>query len=273
MLPLRAGGLDASVQQLEQRSFNAWPGVRSAVMGDWLLRSSGGYTKRANSANALQPGAMLDAAALQAIEAWYAAQQLPCIFRLSPLADAAVDGLLAQHGYAWVEASRMLQLRIPVAEAGSAGGAGLQWLAGQGQPALSLPLSFQVQPQCSDVWMQGCCRANGIAQAQQHWHQRIVDGIAAPCAYATLAQDGQAVAWGLAVLERGAVGLYDVVVAPEHRGQGLGRALVQGLVRWAAAQGALRVDLQVRGGNTVAEQLYASLGFVPAYGYHYRVQR
>lgn len=130
-------------------------------MGDWLLRSSGGYTKRANSANALQPGATLDAAALQHIEAWYAAQQLPCIFRLSPLADAAVDGLLAQRGYAWVEASRMLQLRISVAEAGNAGGAGLQWLAGQ--PALS----FQVQPQCSDVWRQGCCRANGIAAAQQ----------------------------------------------------------------------------------------------------------
>ena len=271
MLPLRAGGLDTSVQQLEQRSFNAWPGVRNAVMGDWLLRSSGGYTKRANSANALQPGAALDAAALQHIEAWYAAQQLPCIFRLSPLADATVDGLLAQRGYAWVEASRMLQLRIPVAEAGSAGGAGLQWLAGQ--PALSSPLSFQVEPHCTAAWMQAACRANGIAVAQQHWHQRIVDGIASPCAYATLVQDGQAVAWGLAVLERGAAGLYDVVVAPEHRGQGLGRALVQGLVRWAAAQGALRVDLQVRGGNVVAEQLYASLGFVPAYGYHYRVQR
>lgn len=271
MLPQRAEGLDASVQQLEQRSFNAWPGVRSAVMGDWLLRSSGGYTKRANSANALQPGAMLDAAALQHIEAWYAAQQLPCIFRLSPLADAAVDGLLAQRGYAWVEASRMLQRCISAQD----GQASPQGAAQQGQPAPSLPRSFQVQHQCSDVWMQGCCRANGIAVAQQHWHQRIVDGIAAPCAYATLAQDGQAVAvaWGLAVLERGAVGLYDVVVAPEHRGQGLGRALVQGLVRWAAAQGALRVDLQVRGGNVVAEQLYASLGFVPAYGYHYRVQR
>ncbi|WP_312594296.1 GNAT family N-acetyltransferase [Comamonas terrigena] len=243
----------ARVARLEQRSFNAWPAVRTAVMDGWLLRSSGGYTKRANSANAVQAGALLDGGLLQAIEAWYARQQLPAIFRLSPLADAQCDALLAARGYALVEPSRFLLRHVTPADH-------------------RLP-AVPVEPHCTPTWLAGYAQASGLAAPQQPWHQRIVDGIGGQCAYATVEQGGRSVAWGLAVLERGAVGLYDVVVAPECRGQGLGRQLVCGLLQWAAAQGAQQVDLQVRGGNRVAEQLYASLGFVPAYGYHYRVQR
>lgn len=251
-LPLVAVPGTASVARLEQRSFNAWPAVRTAVMDGWLLRSSGGYTKRANSANAVQAGALLDGGLLQAIEAWYARQQLPAIFRLSPLADAQCDALLAARGYALVEPSRFL-LR-------------------HGRPADCLLPAVPVEPHCTPAWLAGYAQASGLAAQQQPWHQRIVDGIGGQCAYATVEHGGRSVAWGLAVLERGAAGLYDVVVDPECRGQGLGRQLVCGLLQWAAAQGAQQVDLQVRGGNRVAEQLYASLGFVPVYGYHYRVQ-
>lgn len=99
----------ASVQQLEQRGFNAWPAPRNAVVGDWLLRSAAGYTKRANSANALQPTARLTLPLLREIEAHYARQQLPCIFRLSPLADASVDALLQAQGYRLVDPSLLMQ--------------------------------------------------------------------------------------------------------------------------------------------------------------------
>ena len=252
-LPWVASPGAASVALLEQRSFNAWPAVRTAVMDGWLLRSSGGYTKRANSANALQLGAALDGGLLQAIEAWYAQQQLLTIFRLSPLADAQVDAVLAARGYALVEPSRFLLRECTAADC-------------------DLP-AVPVQPLCTPAWLAGYAQACELGAPQQAWHQRIVDGIGGQCGYATVEQGGRSVAWGLAVLERGAVGLYDVAVAPACRGQGLGRQLVNGLLQWAAAQGAQRVDLQVRGGNVVAEQLYASLGFVPAYGYHYRVQR
>ncbi len=251
-LPLVAAPGTASVARLEQRSFNAWPAVRTAVMDGWLLRSSGGYTKRANSANAVQAGVLLDGGLLQAIEAWYARQQLPAIFRLSPLANAQCDALLAAQGYALVEPSRFL-LR-------------------HGTPTDHQLPAVPMEPHCTPAWLAGYAQASGLAPQQQPWHQRIVDGIGGQCAYATVEQGGRSVAWGLAVLERGAAGLYDVVVAPECRGQGLGRQLVSGLLQWAAAQGAQQVDLQVRGGNQVAEQLYASLGFVPVYGYHYRVQ-
>lgn len=74
------------------------------------------------------------------------------------------------------------------------------------------------------------------------------------------------------MLERDAAGLYEVLVHPEHRGQGLGRQLVQGLLQWAAQQGATHTDLQVAAANSRARQLYESLGFATVYGYHYRVK-
>ena len=81
-----------------------------------------------------------------------------------------------------------------------------------------------------------------------------------------------ACAWGLVVWERGAAGLYEVLVAPHRRRQGLGRVLLGAMLQWAQQQGATHTDLQVLGSNQPARQLYASLGFAPVYGYHYRAQ-
>src|SRR5256885_7147322 len=47
---------------------------------------------------------------------------------------------------------------------------------------------------------------------------------------------GEVVGFGLAVVERGCVGLYDIVITPALRGQGLGRALVHGLMHWGQTQ-------------------------------------
>jgi N-acetylglutamate synthase len=40
---------------------------------------------------------------------------------------------------------------------------------------------------------------------------------------------------------------------------------------WGKSVGADQAYLQVRAENSVARELYASLGFVERYGYHYRV--
>ena len=47
----------ALVRALEERAFNAWPAHQTVFHRGWVLRLSGGYTKRANSVNALVPGA------------------------------------------------------------------------------------------------------------------------------------------------------------------------------------------------------------------------
>ena len=46
----------ALVRALEERAFNAWPAHQTVFHRGWVFRLSGGYTKRANSVNALVPG-------------------------------------------------------------------------------------------------------------------------------------------------------------------------------------------------------------------------
>lgn len=53
-----------------------------------------------------------------------------------------------------------------------------------------------------------------------------------------------------------------VAVAPQARGRGLGRALVDELERRAAARGAGHLMLEVRADNTAALALYQGRGFV-----------
>lgn len=241
------------ILQMEQRSFNAWPAPQTVLFDGWTARLAGGYTKRCNSVNAMAVGATLDERQLTQLEQLYARNHQPCIFRLSPLADPAVDGLLHAKGYSLQDPSLFLQRSVRAEDVNG--------------PAIEMRTGFDAR------WFEGICRAHGLSESQQQWHRRILQGIAPQCGYGSITQQGQAVAWGLVVLERETAGFYDVVVDACQRGKGLGRALMLGLLRWAAEQGASSVDLQVAGNNTIAQALYASLGFEPVYGYHYRVLR
>ncbi len=55
----------------------------------------------------------------------------------------------------------------------------------------------------------------------------------------------------------------NLLVAPEHRGVGIGRALMVSLVEEAVAVGSRHLTLEVRAGNEPARGLYSSLGLVP----------
>lgn len=52
-----------------------------------------------------------------------------------------------------------------------------------------------------------------------------------------------------------------IAVAPDRRGEGTGRLLLEALLAAAEARGAQRVDLEVRADNVVAQRLYQRHGF------------
>lgn len=56
----------------------------------------------------------------------------------------------------------------------------------------------------------------------------------------------------------------NVAVHPNWRKRGLGRALMQEIMRRAARRGAARITLEVRPSNAAARRLYAALGFTEA---------
>src|SRR3954471_18683885 len=95
------------IRALEGRALRAWPALRTRTIRGWVQRLSGGYTKRANSINALEVESPLTLEMKDDLEAPYRAANLPPIWRLSPLAPAGTDALLAMAGYRRIDQSRV----------------------------------------------------------------------------------------------------------------------------------------------------------------------
>jgi len=55
--------------------------------------------------------------------------------------------------------------------------------------------------------------------------------------------------------------LYDIWVAPDHRDQGVGKALVDWASNWARERGHRKIKLEVGEGNGRARHVYEKLGF------------
>lgn len=238
------------IRTLEELAFNAWPALQTLVLDGWLLRFADGYTKRANSANAWRPGTTPLPELVSTVETLYRDRGLRPIFRLSPLAPAGTDGLLARHGYRSFDASSVH--RAAIADVAATPG-----------------VALDTAPDAA--WLGGYAAATGLAEAQLATLGRMLRLCHLPCAFASIDHDGAPIAFGYAVRERGHVGLFDIVTAPAQRRRGLARRIVAALMHWGAAHGAARAYLQVVDGNAPALALYRQLGFTEAYRYHYRV--
>lgn len=248
-----AGAVDlALVHALETRMFNAWPAVETHAAEGWLLRWAHGYSKRANSASAIIAGADADDALIDFIEDRFRSWATRICFRLSPLAAPGLDDRLAARGYSEIDVTAVMLAPLS------------RDLAGDPRVTIA--------PAPPAGWLAANASAYGGEKADMTALGAIVSRIRLPAAFATLTVDGQALAWGIAVVERGYVVLQDIVVAPAARGGGLGRALVGSLLAWGQTRGAEHAYLQVMTSNERARKLYRSLGFHDAYIYRHRVR-
>lgn len=53
----------------------------------------------------------------------------------------------------------------------------------------------------------------------------------------------------------------NIAVLPEYRGRKLGRQLIEAMIELAKSKGAISMTLEVRTSNTIARNLYESVGF------------
>ena len=239
------------VRAIEERAFNAWPALEVAVVDGWLLRFAEGYSKRANSANALAPTAPLETL-LPLVEALYRRHGItPCV-RLTPLAAQADGELLDRLG--WTVVDESLVLVSPLA----------------GFDGALLP-DIVLEGTASQAWIDGYARASGRADLKRDVLARMLAAIRTDVVFATVSEGARPVCFGMGVLERGMVGLFDIATEPGARGRGHGRHIVRALMGWGRAKGAMRAYLQVTVGNAVARKLYESLGYRECYQYNYRL--
>lgn len=239
---------------IEELSANAWPSLQTLCYDGWLLRFAEGFTRRANSVHPLYHSSVDTAEKIRHCERLYASKGQPCLFKMTPAAQPEpLDAMLAEAGYTreaptGVQVVSMETVTPPNGE------------------------TVVVHTHLSERWVADFCRLNAVDVRHAPTMVSMLSGLVLPRGFFSLRRASGTVAMGLAVLERGWVGLFDIVTAPDQRNQGLGTQLAQKMLSWGRENGAVHAYLQVMHGNAPALHLYGKLGFREAYSYWYRAK-
>lgn len=244
--------------ELERIAAAGWPGLESHRIGDWWLRSGNGFTGRANSALVLGEPARPVADAVDATVRWYSDRGAEPRFQLPigtdvPAPVAAVDDHLDTAG--WATGDRVTVLAGSVATA-----------IERGAERTDVVVTNADTP--GPDWLAHYLyRGNPLPPAAIE----VVTAGPSPTFLTVSSAAGEVLGVGRGVVGSGWLGVTAVTVTPAARRQGIGTAVMSGLLRWGAGLGATDAYLQVEQTNDAALGLYDRLGFAPHHGYHYRL--
>lgn len=239
-----------NIRHLEHISLRAWASLETEAYDGWLLRYAKGYTGRANSVQALDNSSLPLMQKIDYCENWYAQRNLPAIFRLtSAMQPPELDDVLDERNY-----ERYNETLVQVSPLSNL------------SPVQSA--NFHFDSSVSDEWLEAWGTWNNVPEQHIAIAKMMLSDDSTHACFAWI--DNTAV--GLAICEDNYVGLFDIVVDPHQRGQGLGFSLVNSLLAWGKSQGAKMAYLQVVANNVPALALYDKLGFKTHHHYWYRRQ-
>mgnify|MGYP001816715754 CR=1 FL=1 len=239
------------IRRLELIGHATWPSLEDEWLGGWLLRAGGGVTRRANSASPVHDFEVDLDWQIARCEEWFEHRGVRPIFRLSPVADPAIDAGLDERGY---EKDR---------------GAVIMTRAITGFPfADTTGVSLPSTP--AEAWLDLMAQEPGRGGAKRDVLARMLFRIETPAGFASIEEDGRLHAIGLGVVADGHVALFMMRTEEDQRRRGLAKSIAAALVEWGARQSATHAFLQVHPANAPAIALYRSLGFEQQYEYWYR---
>jgi ribosomal protein S18 acetylase RimI-like enzyme len=246
------------VRRIEETSLNAWPALQQTLYDGWLLRFSGGYTKRANSVNPLYRSELELGPKVRYAQDCYGKRGLPTIFRLTPFSlPEGLDAYLEQCGYRLLDPTQVMVLELAGARLSR---------------ELDAPSRGHLCQVAVDEWLTLYAELHDELPEHRAIHRAILGSIAGETRPYVLRDATACLACALGVREQDRLGLFDVCVAPSSRNQGWGTCLIDSILRRAEEDGVRWAYLQVTEANRAASGLYRKVGFEELYSYWYRIQ-
>jgi ribosomal protein S18 acetylase RimI-like enzyme len=241
----------SDVVAIEDAMGRAWPALEVVRDEGWILRASGGLTRRGDSVLARPGGTSPLAERIARAEAFAAAHGERTFFQLSPASEPGLEEELVRRGYIHeaLTSARVAPL-APIAGAAS-------------------EVTLTEEPDAD--WLGLWDDAEGYG-ARLPLAQRILAAIDQPRAYALLRHEGEPVAQARAVADGELCGFFAVATRPTHRRRGLAAACIGALAAWGLEQGASTAYLLVQRDNGPALALYRRLGFEERFAYWYRAR-
>lgn len=247
----------AILSRIEDAGLNASAPAEQRWMDGWIVRFSPGKAQRARCINAVAAGQWALADKLPVCEQLFLAAGLPLLFRITPFTQPpSLDAQLGADGWEHYDDTRVM-VRSDLAS----------WVP----HADSVPAEIaEVQAETFALTV-GALR--GSPQSERDAHAKRL--LTSPVPYRGFVwhEDGKALACAQIAIEGPVAGIYDVHTAGSARGRGLATRICEHLLSESIKAGARSAYLQVGADNHAARRIYARLGFVDAYTYHYRRRR
>ncbi|MEU4115004.1 GNAT family N-acetyltransferase [Kitasatospora sp. NPDC028055] len=251
--PARRAPLPAATPvELQRTAGRGWPAVEQEALGEWTLRAAAGFTRRANSVQALgDPGVPLPEA-LAAVRSWYAARGLPAYVEvISPGSPEELRGELDRLGAGYAPT---LVRTAPLAALARTG-------AGHERVRLARTVDTD--------WMSLYRRVSGDPAVEEAARRVLHGGPSVWFASVPGAPGQPPLAIGRCVIDGPWAGFGAIEVQPYARRAGLATTVMAVLAARAAEEGASGAYLQVEAENDGARALYDGLGFTTSHTYHY----
>ncbi|WP_426404175.1 GNAT family N-acetyltransferase [Streptomyces sp. R-07] len=249
--PARRRGPSATFPELARATARAWRPVESEALGEWTLRASDGFTRRANSVLPLGDPGLPVAEALTHVRAWYAARGLPPYIQTATGAEGTQELLCAdldRHGWRReVSAEVRIGALAPIGD-------------------LDADISaVRLSRTVDEAWLRRYQRFEEASPAV-----RSVLASGPSVWFASVAGTGEVpAAIGRCVVDGRWAGFMAVEVDPEQRRRGLATSVMTALARQALDEGASASWLQVEADNDGARALYDGMGFATHHHYHH----
>ena len=244
--------MTVTTRSLEELSFRTLPALDQERYDAWVLRWSNGGSRRANSVNPVGPSTYPLTEKIAYCEQWFADRGGAAVFRLTELADAALDGELAERGYGYSSATSVLTAELIDEKAHEA-------------------VTMSAVP--SNEWLRTIDYLSTADDATIHKLRDQLLASGGTSSFASVESDGRIAAIGVAISLGGYTTIYNMNTTHRSRRRGFARAILETLMANGRAAGASRAVLQVMDDNEPALSLYRSAGFTTAYAYHYRQPR
>jgi ribosomal protein S18 acetylase RimI-like enzyme len=237
---------------VEELSMNAWPSIQTILYDGWILRMSNGYTKRANSINLLYKSTISLEEKMEYCRNLYSQNNLPTIYKLVECDEHKnIDDKLDALGYGKLDIT-----------------------------------SVQI---CSDIktfdnkfdgiitndnftgeWINGFIKCNNIKPEYTETLKVMLKNTIGKKIIIAKKMNNEIIGCGYGVIENGYIGIFDIVVKENKRGNGYGKEIVQTILSEAGKAGIEKSYLQVINNNIAAKNLYKKLGYEEKYKYWYR---
>lgn len=243
----------AQVRRMEAVSFRSFPATSTFFDGSWAIRLTAGHpAKRLNSVSPLDPSdhANIDAR-VEMAQHRFDSFGRRLVFRLSPLAPTALDDVLDDRGWIYLDETIVMVADL--------------------EEQNFVDAMDQLPLQDVGLWVDAFLALSEMDDKNKPGLAEVIGAIK-PVSGLFITQNGdnEPVSALRCVQDNDLAGLFDVVTNIKFRGQGHGRAAILSALKWAVKMGAETGWLQVVADNEAALKLYQTLGFRELYRYTYR---